>query len=346
MNLAARVNSAGADFSMIAPEKTMLKSKKPIIAICAVRTGCGKSQTTRYIADILKKRGKKVVIVRHPMPYGDLTKQIVQRYSNLKDLKKYNTTVEEREEYEQHINNGFIVYAGVDYERVLRNAETEADIIIWDGGNNDLPFFKPDLMFTIADALRPNHEKRFYPGEICFRIADVIIINKENSANKRDIDTIVQNAKNMNKKAEIIHVESIIDINSDIKDKKVLVIEDGPTLTHGGMQFGAGYKAAAQQKAKIINCKKYLIGSIRETFDKYGHLDGRVLPAMGYSKKQILELEKIINEICIKEKLDFVVSGTPMDLSLILTTKLPIIKIGYDLQEKNRGIDRILLKIK
>ncbi|MCC7552077.1 GTPase [Candidatus Micrarchaeota archaeon] len=347
MNLASRVNSAGADFKMLSAESTMLKSKKPVIAVCAVRTGCGKSQTTRYIANYLKQKGKRVIIIRHPMPYGDLSKQVVQRFETLQDLEKYNTTIEEREEYEEHIKNGFIVYAGVDYQRILKQAELEADVIIWDGGNNDTPFYKPDLMFTVADALRPGHEKLFYPGEITFRIADAIIINKENTANNRDIDTIVLNAKNMNSKAKIIHADSIITLEGNIiiKNKKILIIEDGPTLTHGGMSFGAGYKAVIPENPKIINCKKYISGSIKQTFEKYSHLDGRVLPAMGYSKEQIKELEKIILNIHKKEKLDYIVSGTPIDLKLLIKTKVPILKAKYELKEKSNIIQILLLKI-
>lgn len=343
MHLAARVNSAGSDFKMLSAEETMIKSKKPIIAVCAVRTGCGKSQTTRYIADILRKKGKKVVIVRHPMPYGDLSKQIVQRFSTLKDLDKHKTTIEEREEYEQHIKNGLIVYAGVDYEKILKCAEKEADVIIWDGGNNDTPFYKPDLMFTIADALRPNHEKKFYPGEINFKIADAIIINKENSANKRDINIIVRNANEMNPKAKIIHADSIINLGKNankIKNKRILIIEDGPTLTHGGMTFGAGYTAAIKYSPKIINVKKYIFGEIKQTFEKYTHLNGQILPAMGYSKKQIKELEIIIN----KSKPEYIIAGTPIDLTSVIRTKVPILQAKYELKEKNKLISILLLK--
>ncbi|MFA5382747.1 MAG: GTPase [Candidatus Micrarchaeia archaeon] len=348
MNLSAKVNSAGADFVILSPEKTMLKSNKPVIAVCAVRTGCGKSQTTRYIANLLKQSGKKVVIIRHPMPYGDLSKQIIQRFTKIEDLKRYKTTIEEREEYELHIKNGFILYAGVDYERILRQAENEADIILWDGGNNDTPFYKPNLLFVVADALRPNHEKKFYPGEVNFRIADAIIINKENSANKRDIDTIVLNAKNMNSKAKIIHADSIITLeNADkIKGKKILIIEDGPTLTHGGMVYGAGYKEAINYEPKILNVKNYLFGDIEKTFEKYQHLDGKILPAMGYSDKQIKELGEIIKKINQKEKIDYIISGTPIDLKLILKTTIPILKTKYELKERTNIIPFLISKIK
>ncbi len=344
MHLGARVNSAGADFKMLSAESTMLKSKKPVIAVCAVRTGCGKSQTTRYIANYLKQKGKRVIIIRHPMPYGDLSKQVVQRFETLQDLKKYNTTIEEREEYEEHIKNGFIVYAGVDYQRILKQAELEADVIIWDGGNNDTPFYKPDILFTVADALRPGHEKKFYPGEINFKLADAIIINKENTAKKRDIDTIVMNAKEMNSKAKIIHADSIITLEGDnsLRNKKVLIIEDGPTLTHGGMPFGAGFKAISNKGSKIINVKKYLSGELKETFKHYSHLDGNVLPAMGYSKKQIQELEQIIEIIKKKEKLEYIISGTPIDLKLLIKTEVPILRVKYELKEKGNIIKRIL----
>jgi predicted GTPase len=331
MNIASRVLASGANFTLLGPNKTMLKSSKPVIAVCAVRTGCGKSNVTRKIATILKKQGKKVAIIRHPMPYGDLIEQTVQKFENYEDLAKHKCTIEEMEEYEPIINAGFIVWAGVDYEKILRRAEKESDIIIWDGGNNDLPFIKPDLFFTIVDPLRPGDEILYHPGEANLRMADVVIINKENSAKKQDIEQVVKNIKSCNPNAKIIHAISQVSVERPklIKDKKVLVIEDGPTVTHGGMGFGAGMIAAKKYKAKqIVSPVPFAKASIKKTYEKYPHLE-KVLPAMGYSKQQIKDLEQTINAI----PCDIVVSGTPIDLSKILKINKPIAQVSYEFLE-------------
>lgn len=341
MTKAALVNASGADFILPSATKTMLKSRKTVISVCAVRTGCGKSQTTRKIAKIIKNAGKRVVIVRHPMPYGDLKKQAVQRFERIEDLDKNNCTIEEREEYEQHIKSGIVVYAGVDYKRILRRAEKEADIIIWDGGNNDTPFFKPDLHIVVLDALRPGHELLYYPGQTNFRMADVLIINKENVASKQSIEEIMQNIKMYNPNATLVHADSVIECGLDkksIKGKKAVIVEDGPTLTHGGMRFGAGYMFAKKYGARITNVKKHAVGSIRDTFKKYYQLNGDVLPAMGYSKKQIKELEKTIKNA----NPDIVISGTPIDLNLVLNISIPIAYIRYSLKEKNIKLEKII----
>ncbi len=323
MGRASIANVAGADFKLLSPEHTMLKSNKPVIAVCAVRTGCGKSQFSRKIFEILSKR-LKVVSIRHPMPYGDLTKQICQRFASYEDLDKYECTIEEREEYEPYIEMGGVVYAGVDYEEILRNAEKEADVIIWDGGNNDYPFYKPDLHITIADPHRPGHELSYYPGEINLRMADVVVINKIDTAKEENIRKVEENIKRVNPKARIIKAASPIEVEGDIKGKRVLVVEDGPTLTHGEMPYGAGTVAAEQNGAEIIDASKYAVGSIRETFEKYPHL-GKILPAMGYGKQQIKELEETINAA----DCDVVLAATPINLARIINVNKPVIRVRY-----------------
>ncbi|MCD6573720.1 MAG: GTPase, partial [Thermoplasmata archaeon] len=289
MHKGAIANAAGADFKLLSPEHTMLKSKKPVIAVCAVRTGCGKSQFSRKIFELLSKK-RKVVAIRHPMPYGDLAKQRCQRFASYEDLDRHECTIEEREEYEPYIDMGGVVYAGVDYEEILKEAEKEADVIIWDGGNNDYPFYKPDLHIVIADPHRAGHELSYYAGEINLRMADVVIINKIDTAKDEDIKKIEENVRNANPKAKIIKATSPIKIEGDIKGKRVLVVEDGPTLTHGEMKFGAGTIAAMKENAEIIDARKYAVGSIKETFEKYSHLE-KILPAMGYGEEQIRDLE-------------------------------------------------------
>ena len=342
MQRSAIVNSAGADFMLLGPKSTMLKSKKPIIAVTAVRTGCGKSQISRKIFEIISKKGLKPVSIRHPMPYDeDLTTQIVQRFASYEDLDRYNCTIEEREEYEPYIDMGGVVYAGVDYQKILERAEKEADIIIWDGGNNDFPFIKPDLWITVADPHRAGHETSYYPGEVNFRSADVIVINKVNTAKKEDIDKIKDNARSLNPDAKIIEAISEIEVDDPemIKGKRVLVIEDGPTATHGGMNYGAGYFAAIENKAKeIVDPRPFAVGSIVETFRKYPHLS-KVLPAMGYGKEQIKELEETINRC----DADVVVSGTPIDLSRILNVNKPIVRVRYGVgKETEEEIEKIV----
>jgi predicted GTPase len=322
----------------------MLVSKKPVIAVCAVRTGCGKSQVSRKIFEILQKKGLKVVSIRHPMPYDkDLASQICQRFESYHDLDKYNCTIEEREEYEPYIDMKGVIYAGVDYEKILRTAEKEADVIIWDGGNNDFSFIKPDLLITIADPHRAGHELTYYPGEMNVRTANVVIINKVNTARREDIETVRTNIKAINPIAQIIDGVSAIHAEDEkmIIGKRVLVIEDGPTVTHGGMRYGAGTVAAKEYGAKtIVDPRPFAVGSIIDTFEKYPHLTN-VLPAMGYGKKQIKELEQTINNT----ECDVVISGTPIDLTRILKTKKPVVRIRYSVGDKTaRDIEALLLR--
>jgi predicted GTPase len=344
MNKSAIVNTAGADFMLLGPTNTMLVSKKPVIAVCAVRTGSGKSQVSRKIFEILRKKGLKVASIRHPMPYDkDLTTQLCQRFARYSDLDRYNCTIEEREEYEPYIDMNGVIYAGVDYEKILRAAEKEADVIIWDGGNNDFSFIKPDLLFTIADPHRAGHEIAYYPGEVNVRSADVVIINKVNTARKEDIETVRTNVRTVNPTAQIIDGISAVfaEDKKMITGKRVLVIEDGPTVTHGGMRYGAGTIAAKEYGAKtIVDPRPYAVGSIRDTFEKYTHLTN-VLPAMGYGKGQIKELEQTINNT----PCDVVVSGTPIDLTRILHTKKPLVRIRYGVGEKtSKEIEVVILK--
>ncbi len=334
MEKAELVLSCGADFRLIGPKSAMLKSKKPVISVCAVRTGCGKSPTTRAIARILKSHGMRAVIVRHPMPYGNLGKQTTQRFADLKELEKQKTTIEEREEYEPLIEEGFVVYAGVDYEKILRNAEKEADIIIWDGGNNDFPFYKPDLHIVLCDARRPGHEITYYPGMANLMMADVIIINKTKTAKKESMKTILKNIKKYNPKARIMLADmpKTVERKELIKNKNVLVIEDGPTLTHGGLDYGAAFLVARQYKAKkIVDPRPYAVGSIKETFRKYPHLK-YVLPAMGYSRKQMKELEKTINRV----PCDLVIDGSPTNLGRYLRINKTILNVDYRIRETGK----------
>ena len=331
MHKASEVQAAGASFTLLGPDETMIKSIKPIVSVCAVRTGCGKSQTTRKIALLLKEKGRKVVAIRHPMPYGDLGQQMVQRFGTYEDMIKHKCTIEEMEEYEPHIKEGIIVYAGVDYGAILKEAEKEADIILWDGGNNDIPFYKSDLEIVVVDPHRPGHELLYYPGETNFRRADVLVINKMGTANKESINIVLNNIKKYNPDATIIRANSPIQVEEGekIAGKRVLVVEDGPTLTHGEMRYGAGIVAAEKYKAsKIIDPRPYAVGSIKSTFEKYNHLD-RVLPAMGYGKKQIEELKDTIN----KADCDLVVSGTPIDLGKLIQTNKQILRVAYNLEE-------------
>jgi predicted GTPase len=330
MHKAAIVLAEGADFRLMGPQTTMLKSKRFVISVCAVRTGAGKSPTTRKICQLLKSKGIKFVVIRHPMPYGDLNKMVVQRFSSKTDLDKYGSTIEEREEYEPHIESGNIVYAGVDYEQILRQAEREADVIVWDGGNNDLPFIKPNLHIVIADARRPGHELLYYPGEANLRMADVVIVNKIDTANPVDIETVIGNVNMINPKAIIIKaaMPGFIDRPELIRGKRVLAIEDGPTLTHGGLNFGAASIIAKNLGAYMISPRDKAVGSIREVYSQYPHL-GAVLPAMGYSRKQIDELEQTINSV----ECDSVLIGTPVDLRNILNINKPAARVRYEIQE-------------
>ena len=344
MHKASIILSNGAGFQLLGPDSTMIKSKVPIVSVCAVRTGCGKSQTSRKVANYFKKRKYKVVIIRHPMPYGDLAKQAVQRFATYKDLEKHNCTIEEREEYEPHINNGIVVYAGVDYEKILKKAEKEADIIIWDGGNNDLPFYKPDLHIVVVDPHRPRHELLYHPGEANFRMADVIVINKAETAKKLGLNIVRNNIKKINPKAKIITAASplIVTNFTDIKNKDVIVIEDGPTLTHGEMAYGVATLAAKKYKANILDAEKYAVGSLKKLYKKFHHLS-KVLPAMGYGKRQMKELESTIN----KSNCDVVISGTPINLGRLLKINKPIVNVGYELEETSKlKLSDVLSKVK
>lgn len=341
MNLASISSASGADFKILSATSTMLKSKKPVIAITAVRTGAGKSQTSRFISNLLRKMGKKVVVVRHPMPYGNLNEQVVQRFASIKDMEKHKCTIEEMEEYEPHITNGFVVYAGVDYGKILKKAEKEAEIILWDGGNNDLPFYEPDVHICIVDPHRPGHELLYHPGETNFIMANVLIINKVDTAKVEDVDYIKENIKKYNPKAKVIEANSPFTPSEPdvIAGKKVVVIEDGPTLTHGGMSYGAGYLAAKKYGAsEIISPYPYAVDSILETYKKYPQCK-EILPAMGYSKEQMADLEKTINRI----PAELVIIGTPIDLRRIVKFNKPSVRIRYELEEVKKGqIARII----
>ncbi len=331
MHWASRILATGANFKLVGGRETMIKSSKPVVAVCAVRTGAGKSQTTRKVAEILKAAGKKVVAVRHPMPYGDLTKQIVQRFGSIADLKKHNCTIEEMEEYEPHIARGQVIYAGVDYEKILREAEKEADVILWDGGNNDLPFFKPDIYITVADPLRAGNEMTYYPGETNFRMADVIVMNKIDSAAPEQIHQLRQTIEEVNPKAMVIDAASPIKVEQPekIRGKRVLVIEDGPTCTHGEMKYGAGVVAAKKYgAAEMVDPRPFAVGSIAETFRIYPGI-GSLLPAMGYGDKQMKDLEATIT----KAKVDSVIVATPIDLGRVIKISKPHVRVMYDLQE-------------
>jgi len=331
MDKAAEVLAAGADFRLLGPKATMLASDLPIISICAVRTGAGKSQTSRRVADILLALGKRVVTVRHPMPYGTLADQICQRFSSYEDLDRHHTTIEEREEYEPHIDRGGVVYAGVDYEVILREAEKEADIVLWDGGNNDLPFYKPDLHIVVADPHRPGHELTYYPGEANVRMADVVVINKIDTADFEDVSTVRRNVRALNPDAVVVEAASPITAEDpkEIRGKKVLVVEDGPTLTHGGMSYGAGTVAAQRfGAAETVDPRPYAVGSIKETYDKYPTI-GPLLPAMGYGPQQVKELEETINAT----PCDLVVVATPIDLRRVAHIEKPCDRVRYELQE-------------
>ena len=331
MHKGAIVNAAGADFKMMGMSRTAIKTNKPVIGIGAIRTGCGKSQTTRRVAEILKDAGKKVVVIRHPMPYGDLAAQAVQRFETLDDLMKHKCTIEEMEEYEPHINRDTIVYAGIDYEAIVQQAAKEADIIIWDGGNNDLPFYQTDLFIVVVDPHRVGHEETYYPGETNLRLADVVVINKIDSAKAEDVKTLKNTIERVNPSAIIVDAKSSITVEDSniISGKKVLVVEDGPTLTHGGMKFGAGIVAAEKFGAsEIIDPRPYIVGKLSETFDHYPEI-GTLLPAMGYGDEQIEDLETSINNT----ECEGVIIGTPIDLRRIIDIKHPSTRVTYDLQE-------------
>ena len=334
MSVSAIVNAAGANFMLLGPDDTMIRSKKPVIAVGAIRTGCGKSQTSRRIIEILMKKGLKVVAVRHPMPYGNLNAQKVQRFARVEDLEKHNCTIEEMEEYEPHVVRGNVIYAGVDYEEILTQAENDpqgCDVILWDGGNNDFPFFKPDLMVTVTDPHRAGHELRYYPGEVTLRLADVVIINKIDSAAPENILAVRENITLVNPSAVVVDGASPIKVDdlSVIRGKRVLVVEDGPTLTHGEMKIGAGVVAARRYgAASLVDPRPFIVGKLKDTFEKYPEI-GTLLPAMGYGAEQLHDLEKTING----SDCDSVVVATPIDLSRIINIRKPNTRVYYDLQE-------------
>jgi len=331
MRMASWVLSLGPDFRLMGPKSTMIKSTKPVVAVVAARTGAGKSQTTRRVCRLMTEAGKKVVAIRHPMPYGDLVKQGIQRFATIEDLKLHDCTIEEMEEYEPHIEAGTILYAGVDYERILREAEKEADIVVWDGGNNDAPFYKPDLTITVVDPLRPGHELLYHPGQQNLLSADVIVVNKIDSATREQIEAVLENVRNANPRALVVKAASPISVDKPemIRGKRVLVVEDGPTLTHGGMTFGAGMVAAQKYGAsEIIDPRPWLVGEIQETFEKYPKI-GKLLPAMGYGEHQVADLEATISRV----PCDLVVIGTPIDIRRILKLDKPSVRVRYELQE-------------
>src|SRR5690606_35922875 len=334
MGVGAIVNAAGANFKLLGPNSTMLKINKPVISVCAVRTGTGKSQTSRKVIETLLEQNLKVVAVRHPMPYGDLNAQRVQRFATVEDLKEHNCTIEEMEEYEPHVARGNIIYAGVDYADILEAAENDpdgCDVILWDGGNNDLSFYEPDLAVTVLDPHRPGHELKYYPGEVCLRTTDVAIINKVDSASGEAIQTVENNIKFASPNSAIIKAESKITVDQPetIKGKRVLIVEDGPTLTHGEMKLGAGTIAAERLGAKeIVDPRPYAVGTLKDTFNKYSHI-GNVLPAMGYGERQLRDLEETINAT----DCDAVIIGTPMDLSRVISINRPCTRVHYDLEE-------------
>ncbi len=332
MHLASRAGAVGADFWLLGGNRTMLKSTRPVISVCAARTGCGKSQTSRKLARLLTEAGKKVSAIRHPMPYGDLARQAVQRFAVLEDLVKHECTIEEREEYEQYIERGMVIWAGVDYVAILREAEKESDIIIWDGGNNDTSFYRADLSIVVLDPLRPGHELKFYPGEVNLRSADIIVVNKVDRATKEETDMVLASVKEANPDARVILANSKIEVDDEslVRGKRVLVVEDGPTLTHGGMSYGAGFVAAELfGAAEIVEPRQGAVGPIADAYKKYPHM-GRILPAVGYYPEQLQALEDTINGV----ECDSVIFGTPIDLRRFMTVQKPATRVTYSLDEQ------------
>lgn len=331
MQKGSQVLAAGANYMFLSPVHTQIKAKVPVIAVCAIRTGCGKSQTSRKLVTLLKERGKKVVAIRHPMPYGDLAEQAVQRFASYEDLDRHNCTIEEREEYEPYIDRGLVVYAGVDYEAIVRQAENEADILVWDGGNNDMPFVIPDLEITVLDPLRPGHERSYYPGETNFLTADVLVVNKYKQASSEQLDIVLENIRKLNPKAKVIKGASRIEVDDPggVKGKKVLVIEDGPTLTHGGMSYGAGMVAADEfDAAEIVDPRPFAVGSIKEAYTKYPQL-GKLIPALGYYEDQLKDLQESIEAT----PCDLVLIGSPIDIRRVIEIDKPSMRVSYELEE-------------
>jgi predicted GTPase len=330
MHLASRVLAAGADFRLLDPHRTMLASAKPVVAVCAVRTGCGKSPVSRRVAGVLSDAGLRQVLVRHPMPYGDLEAMRVQRFASLADVDAAEPSIEEREEYEQPIREGYVMYAGVHYGEILEQAEREADVIVWDGGNNDLPFFRPDLHITVTDALRPGHEVASHPGEVNLRLADVVVVNKVDVARPADVEAVVRDVEALNPGASVVRMSSpaTLDAGPPIAGLRALVVEDGPTITHGGMPFGAGYAAALAAGASVVDPRPFAVGSIGDAFARYPHI-GAVLPAMGYGAEQLAELEATLQ----RAECDVVVAGTPADLSRLVALDVPIRRVSYEVRD-------------
>ncbi len=330
MHAASRAMAAGADFRLLGPASTMIESRLPVVAVGAVRTGSGKSQTTRHLAGLIAEAGLTPVVIRHPMPYGDLSEQRVQRFATLDDLERHHTTIEEREEYEPHLEAGRVVYAGVDYEAILREAEREADVIVWDGGNNDFPFYRPDLFVVVADPLRAGHEQRFHPGETNVRMADVVVINKVDSVDDATLRGELASIRSLNPNAQVVTARSTLRLEGgEIRGRRVVVVEDGPTLTHGGMTFGAGIAAARRfGAAEIVDPRPFAVGSIRDVLARYPALD-RLVPAMGYGEEQMAELAATLNAT----DADLVLAGTPIDLTRVLRLDRPVVRVRYDLQE-------------
>ncbi|GAB4109134.1 MAG: cyclic 2,3-diphosphoglycerate synthase [Acidobacteriota bacterium] len=328
MHRASLVTAAGADFRLMGVARTRLRSQRPVVSVGAVRTGCGKSQTTRKLAEILRRRGKTVAVIRHPMPYGDLERQRCQRFAELADLDRHGCTIEEREEYEGHLNQGHVVYAGVDYEQILHRAEEEAEVILWDGGNNDTPFYESDLHIVLVDPLRAGHEIRYHPGEANLRLADVVLLGKMSSARPEDVALVRSNVRRVNPRARLIEADSVVSVPEPerLQGKRVLVVEDGPTLTHGEMSFGAGVVAARQAGAILVDPRPYAVGSIKDTYVHFAQLQD-VLPAMGYGKRQVEELEATINAV----PCDLVLVGTPFDLSRLIRANKPMLRVSYEL---------------
>ncbi len=331
MHLASRVLAAGADFLLLGPERTMIQAKVPVIAISAVRTGCGKSQTTRWLSKLLRQRGLRVAVIRHPMPYGDLERQIVQRFATVVDLDATDCTVEEREEYEPHLAAGNVVYAGVDYQLIVSKAQQEADLILWDGGNNDFPFLRPDLHIVLVDPLRPGHETTHHPGEVVLRMADIVVVAKVDAAADADVQRVIETVRQVNPKAIVVRGKSPIQLESPeiVRDRRVLVVEDGPTTTHGGMSYGAGYIAATRAKAaEIVDPRRFAVPEIAAIYEQYPHI-GSVLPAMGYFPKQLEALQETIN----RADVDIVVAATPIDLAALIEVNKPVVRARYEYAE-------------
>lgn len=343
MRLAQQVNATGAAFVMLGAQQTMIDSQKPVVAVCAVRTGCGKSQTTRYVCQLLEQDGHRVVPIRHPMPYGDLAKQAVQRFADLSHLEDHQCTIEEMEEYEPHIAEGRIIYAGVDYGAILDQAEKEADVIVWDGGNNDTSFYTPDILIVVVDPLRLGHELSYYPGYQNLLMADVVIVNKVDTASEADVDQLCRTIRQENPLAQIVQCESPVSVDQPelIRDKRVLVIEDGPTCTHGGMDFGAGMVAARPLGCQIVDPRPWLQGKLRDTFHIYPNI-GSLLPAMGYGGKQVADLKATIDAMAEAGVIDAVVIGTPIDLSRVIEMPLPAARVTYRLEELDPQLSDIL----